>query len=64
MLRRTIFLAVALCAAAWWAAHLVPLTGIAGLVVKGGVALVVSAGAVLVFFRGDLMAIVKSKRRR
>ena len=59
---RFALLAVALCAAAWWAAHLVPLAGIAGLVVKGIVAFAVSAGAVLAVFRGDITAIVKSKR--
>ena len=59
---RFALLAVALCAAAWWAAHFVPLAGIAGLVAKGVVAFAVSAGVVLAFFRGDLMSIVKSKR--
>ena len=61
---RFALIAVALCAAAWWAAHLVPLAGIAGLVAKGVVAFAVSAGAVLAFFRGDVMSIVKSKGRK
>jgi len=61
---RFALIAVALCAAAWWAAHLVPLSGIAGLVAKGVVAFVVSAGAVLAFFKGDVMSIVKSKGRK
>ena len=59
---RFALLAVALCAAAWWAAHLVPLAGIAGLVVKGIVAFAVSAGAVLAIFRSDITSIVKSRR--
>ena len=57
-------LAVLLSAAAWGAAHLVALSGIAGLAVKGVVAFVVSAGAVLVLFRSDMAAIVKSKGKR
>ncbi|MBQ4200636.1 MAG: hypothetical protein II649_12265 [Kiritimatiellae bacterium] len=61
---RFALIAVALCAAAWWATHLVPLAGIAGLAVKGVVAFAVSAGAVLAFFRGDVMSIVKSKGRK
>ena len=59
---RFALLAVALCVIAWWAAQLVPLTGIAGLAAKGVVAFVVSAVAVLAFFRGDAIAIVKSRK--
>jgi hypothetical protein len=54
-------LAVALCVAAWGSVHLVPLSGIAGLVAKGTVSFAVSAGAVFVLFRKDVMSIVKSK---
>jgi hypothetical protein len=57
-------LAVALCAAAWWAASLVPLAGIAGLAAKGVVAFAVSAGAVLAFFRADMAAVARSKGKK
>ena len=61
---RFALIAVTLCAVAWWAAHLVPLAGIAGLAAKGAVACVVSAGAVLALFRADVVSIIRSKRGR
>ena len=61
---RFALLAIALCAAAWWAANWIPLAGIAGLALKGFVAFSVSAGTVLALFRGDLAAIVKSRKGR
>lgn len=61
---RFALLAIALCAAAWGAVHLVPLSGIAGLAAKGVVAFAVSAGVVLALFHADMASVVMSKRGR
>jgi len=61
---RFALLAVSLCAAAWAAARLVPLDGVAGLAAKGAAAFAVSAGAVLALFRKDLMSAVGSRKGR
>lgn len=54
--------AVALCAVTWAAAYMVPLSGFAGLAVKGVVAFAVSAGAMCAMFRKDILSIAKLKK--
>ena len=62
-----LLVALALCAATWGAARLVPLDGVPGLVCKGAVAAVVSAGGIWLAFRESIPEIVgvfSSARKR
>ena len=56
--------AVALCAATWGCARLVPLSGFAGLLAKAAAAAALSGAAVLVLFRRDLAAAFRSRKGR
>ena len=56
-------LAVALCAATWGCARLVPLSGFAGLLAKAAAAAAFSGAAVLALFRRDLAAARGATRR-
>ena len=55
--------ALALCAAAWTAARLVPVAGVPGLAAKGATAAAVAGAALALAFRGDLQAALKAKRK-
>ena len=57
-------LAVALCAATWGCARLVPLSGFAGLLAKAAAAAAFSGAAVLALFRRDLAAAFRSRKGR
>ena len=56
--------AAAVVAAAWSTARLVPLDGVVGLFAKGIVAAAVSSAVVAIVFRGDVVALISSLRRR
>ena len=57
-------LALALCGLTWGATLLVPLNGLAGLMTKGVVALVVSGGMTLAFFHNDARKILERHRHQ
>jgi len=56
-------LALALCAAAWWAARLVPLGGFAGLAAKGAASGATAAIALAAIFRGDVAALLRKSKQ-
>jgi len=62
-LRLALF-ATVVVAAAWGAVRLVAPDGVAGLLAKGAVSAVVSAAVVAVVFRGDVVELLASLRRR
>ena len=57
------FLTLLLCGATWGSTFLVPLGGIGGLAAKGVASAFVSCLVLLVFFRKDVSALLKSRRR-
>ena len=61
---KLVLVAVVLSAAAWWGAEAVPFEGLAGLIVKGLVAAMISGVLALVFFRSDLKTVVESLLNR
>ena len=61
---RFVLLCVALCFLSWGGASLVPFPGIIGLLVKGFIAAVISAGFLIAFFRQDVMALMNALRKK
>lgn len=61
---RFVLLCVALCFLSWGGASLVPFPGIIGLLVKGFVAAVISAGFLIAFFRQDVIMLMNALRKK
>ena len=59
-----VMLFVCVCTLAWLGAYLIPLEGIAGLVVKGIVSAVISFCFVLAIFRNDVIEMLKTVLKR
>ena len=61
---RFALLAVFLCLITWGGTSLIPLGGLAGLLVKGIAAAVISGGFLLAFFRQDVTAAINAVRKK
>ncbi|MBP5639714.1 MAG: oligosaccharide flippase family protein [Victivallales bacterium] len=59
-----VMLFVSVCTLAWFGAYLIPLEGIAGLVVKGIVSAIISFCFVLAIFRNDVIEMLKTVLKR
>ena len=53
---------LALCAVAWWTAWMIPVDGFVGLAAKGTASAAVVSSLILVFFRGDVVALLRHRR--